>query len=158
MIFEDRSIHTRTGELASGNPGGKAQITRLGARLTIVAAGRAAALAEDAAEELAKRGYAGAVETVSLGFIKPLDRETVLRSVIKTGRVLIVQDEPECGGYAPVVRCLLDELPAGKLLTRPIILAGADQFLPFWDEWPFLPSLEAVVAAAQATMNAEGGK
>ena len=83
--------------------------------MTIVGAGRAAALAEDAADELAKRGFGGAVEVVSLGFIKPCDNETVLKSAGKTGRVLIVQDEPEWAGYAPYVRCALDRLPAGKL-------------------------------------------
>ena len=95
LFFEDRSIHSRSGEIADNNPKGKAQITRSGERLTIVAAGRAAALAEDAADELAKQGYSGAVEVVSLGFIKPLDKETILKSAHKTGRVMIVQDEPD---------------------------------------------------------------
>jgi hypothetical protein len=62
--------------------------------------------------------------------------------------VLIVQDEPILSGYAPYVRCLLDELPAGKLACAPRILAGANQFLPFWDERPFLPSLESIHSAA----------
>ena len=149
LFFEDRSIHTRAGEVADKNPGGKAQITRAGERLTIIAAGRAAALAEDAADELAKQGHRGAVEVVSLGFIKPLDKETGLRSVSKTGRALIVQDEPAWSGYAPHVRCLLDELPSGKLALRPRLLCGADQFLPFWDERPFLPSLESLVTTVQ---------
>jgi len=46
-------------------------------------------------------------------------------------------------------RGLIDELPAAKLARPPRILAGADQFLPFWDERPFLPSIESVVDAAQ---------
>ncbi|MGE5217853.1 MAG: alpha-ketoacid dehydrogenase subunit beta [Chloroflexota bacterium] len=149
LFFEDRSIHTRAGELAASNPGGNAAIMRTGDKLTIIAAGRAAGLAEDAADELAKQGQAGTVEIVSLGFIKPLDKDTVLRSASKTGSVLIVQDEPALSGYAPYVRCVLDELPAGKLSAAPRIIAGADQFLPFWDERPFLPSLESVVAAAK---------
>jgi pyruvate/2-oxoglutarate/acetoin dehydrogenase E1 component len=149
LFFEDRSIHTRAGEVADKNPGGKAQITRAGQRLTIIAAGRAAALAEDAADELAKQGHRGAVEVLSLGFIKPLDKETLLQSANKTGRVLIVQDEPACSGYAPLVRCLLDELPREKLTLPPRLLCGADQYLPFWDERPFLPSLDDVVAAAR---------
>jgi pyruvate/2-oxoglutarate/acetoin dehydrogenase E1 component len=148
LFFEDRSIHPRTGELAESNPGGKARITRSGNRLTIIAAGRAAALAEDAADELARRG-APAVEVVSLGFIKPLDKDTVLKAAGKTGRVLIVQDEPVLSGYAPYVRCVLDELPEGKLACAPRIIAGADQYLPFYDERPFLPSLEGVIAAAE---------
>ena len=148
LFFEDRSIHTRSGELSESNPGGKARITRSGDRLTIVAAGRTAALAEDAADELAKRSYRGAVEVVSLGFIKPLDTQTILKAANKTGRVLIVQDEPILSGYAPYLRCVLDELPAGKLAFAPRIIAGADQFLPFWDERPFLPSVESVIEAA----------
>lgn len=149
LFFEDRSIHLRSGAVAETNPGGKAQITRNGDKLTIVAAGRAAALAEDAADELAKQGMANAVEVISLGFIKPLDSDTVLKAASKTGRVLIVQDEPEWAGYAPYVRCVLDRLPAGKLALAPRLLVGADQYLPYWDERPFVPSLEGVVAAAK---------
>jgi len=149
LFFEDRSIHLRSGEVADHNPMGGAQITRSGDLLTIIAAGRTAALAEDAADELTKQGNGGWVEVVSLGFIKPLDKETILRSAAKTGRALIVQDEPQWGGYAPAVRCVLDDLPPGKLTAAPCILAGADQYLPFWDERPFLPSLESIVAAAK---------
>jgi len=148
LFFEDRSIHLRAGELAESNPGGKAQNTRSGDKLTIIAAGRCAALAEDAADELAKHSRS-AVEVVSLGFVKPLDSDTVLKSAAKTGRVLIVQDEPEWAGYAPYVRCVLDRLPAGSLALAPRLLVGADQYLPYWDERPFVPSLESVVAAAK---------
>ena len=149
LFFEDRSIHLRSGPVGETNPGGKAQITRIGDKLTIVAAGRATALAEDAADELAKQGQSDAVEVVSLGFIKPLDSDTLLKAASKTGRVLIVQDEPEWAGYAPYVRCVLDRLPAGKLAVAPRLLVGADQYLPYWDERPFLPSLDSVVAAAK---------
>lgn len=153
LFFEDRSIHTRTGEVAPSNPGGAAQITRSGDQITIIAAGRAAALAEDAADELARRGQPGAVQVVSLGFIKPLDNDTVLEAAGKTGRVLIVQDEPEWAGYAPYVRCLLDRLPRGKLTAAPRLLVGADQFLPYWDERPFLPSIQSVINAAEELMS-----
>ena len=152
LFFEDRSIHARAGEVAPSNHGGRAQITRVGERLTIIAAGRTAALAEDAADELAKQGGRGAVEVLSLGFIKPLDRETILKAARKTGKVLIVQDEPAWSGYAPYLRCLLDELPAGTLALPPRIVCGADQFLPFWDERPFLPSLESVIVTAKELM------
>jgi len=151
LFFEDRSIHMRSGEVGETNSGSKAQVTRSGDRLTIIAAGRTAALAEDAADELAGQSYRNAVEVVSLGLIKPLDKETVLKSSSKTGRVLIVQDEPAVSGYAPYVRCVLDELPT-KLALAPRILAGANQYLPYWDERPFLPSLETVMAAAKDLM------
>jgi pyruvate dehydrogenase E1 component beta subunit len=153
LFFEDRSLHARAGALTETNSGGKAQITRSGERLTIVAAGRAAALAEDVVDALTSKGKAGVVEVVSLGFIKPLDKETVLKSSNKTGRVLIVQDEPIWAGYAPYVRCVLDELPAGKLAAAPRIVSGADQYLPYWDERPFLPSVESVMREAEALLN-----
>ena len=156
LFFEDRSIHLRSGEVAETNPGGRAQVTRSGEKLTIIAAGRTATLAEDAADELAKLGQRGAVEVVSLGFIKPLDSDTVLKAASKTGRVLIVQDEPEWAGYAPYLRCVLDRLPAGKLAVAPRLLVGADQYLPYWDERPFVPSLEAVVSAAKDLIEQKG--
>ena len=153
IFFEDRSIHGRAGEIPAKNPGGRARVTRSGNRVTIIAAGRTAALAEDAADHLATEGKPGAVEVVSLGFIKPLDKETVLAAAKKTGRVLIVQDEPPWAGYGPYIRCLLDELPSGALAVPPRIIAGADEFLPYWGEQPFLPSLEEVVAAAKELMS-----
>jgi pyruvate dehydrogenase E1 component beta subunit len=152
LFFEDRSIHMRSGEVQDANPKDRAQIPRVGNRLTIIAAGRCAALAEDVADELNKQGCSGAIEIVSLGFIKPLDKQTVLRSVSKTRRVLIVQDEPAAGGYAPYLRCILDELPGNVLIAAPRIVPGSDQFLPYWDERPFLPSLESLTIAAKESM------
>ena len=81
-----------------------------------------------------------------------MDSETILKTARKTGRVLIVQDEPPWSGYAPYVRCLLDELPSGALAVTPQIISGADDFLPYWDERPFVPSLESVIAAAKELM------
>jgi pyruvate dehydrogenase E1 component beta subunit len=153
LFFEDRSLHARAGTLNEKNSGGKAQVTRTGERLTILGAGRAATLAEDAADRLASAGKADAVEVVSLGFIKPLDKETVLKSVNKTRRALIVQDEPIWAGYAPYMRCVLDELPVGRLAAAPRIVSGADQYLPYWDEKPFLPSVESVMREAEALLN-----
>jgi pyruvate/2-oxoglutarate/acetoin dehydrogenase E1 component len=50
LFFEDRSLHPRAGEISARDPGAQASITRSGDRLTIIAAGRTAALAEDAAD------------------------------------------------------------------------------------------------------------
>ena len=152
LFFEDRSIHNRSSEIAVENPAGKAQVTRSGDRLTIIAAGRTAALAEDAADELVAQAGPNRVEVVSLGCIKPLDHETVLQSASKTGRVLIVQDEPPYGGYALYVRSLLDNLPCGRRKIATRIIHGAEHFLPFYDERPFLPSLANVIAAAKELM------
>jgi hypothetical protein len=66
--------------------------------------------------------------------------------------VLIVQDEPPYGGYALYVRSLLDNLPRGRLKVAPKILHGAENFLPFYDETHFLPSLANVIATAKELM------
>jgi acetoin:2,6-dichlorophenolindophenol oxidoreductase subunit beta len=152
LFFEDRAVHQRSGEIAAEGFAGRAHVTRSGTGLTIIAAGRAAALAEDAADAIAAEAGGSEVEVVSLGFVKPLDREAILKSAAKTGRVLIVQDEPPWGGYAPALRCRLDELPSGKLKATPQVLACADQYLPFWDERPFLPSVQSVTTAAKQLM------
>ena len=152
LFFEDRSIHNRAGEVSGEQRGGRAAVTRSGDRVTLVAAGRAAAMAEDVADQLAKEENRKVAEVVSLGFIKPLDTETIFGAARKTGRVLIIQDEPPWGGYAPYIRCLLDELPSGSLAAPPVVLCGADEYLPYWDERPFLPSVEKVAAAARNLM------
>jgi pyruvate dehydrogenase E1 component beta subunit len=146
LFFEDRSIHLRSGAVAETSPGAKAQITRSGDKLTIVAAGRTAALAEDAADELAKQGQ-NMRSKWSVWDLSPLIT-TRCSGGAKPVR-LIVQDEPDWAGYAPYVRCVLDRLPAGKLARAPRLLVGADQYLPYWDERPFVPCLESVVAAAK---------
>ena len=152
LFFEDRSIHNRRGQIAAESLVAKAQVTRSGDRLTIIAAGRTAALAEDAADEFAREDQSARIEVVSLGLIKPLDQDTVLQSANKTRRVLIVQDEPPYGGYALYLRSLLDKLPSGRLKVAPRIIHGAEQFLPYYDERSFLPTLVNVVAAAKELM------
>jgi len=118
LFLEDRSLSGRTGELDTANPGLRATISRTGEELTLIGAGRAAALAEDAADQLRAAGIS--TDVVSLCYARPLDRETILSSVQKTGRAIIVQDEPPNGGYGPVVRCVLDELPLRHLRTAPV--------------------------------------
>ncbi|HUK41201.1 MAG TPA: transketolase C-terminal domain-containing protein [Candidatus Acidoferrales bacterium] len=152
LFFEDRSIHNRAGEVSGEQRGGRAAVTRSGDRVTLVPAGRAAAMAEDVADQLAKEENRKVAEVVSLGFIKPLDTETIFGAARKTGRVLIIQDEPPWGGYARYLRCLLDELPSGSLAAPPVVLCGADEYLPYWDERPFLPSVEKVAATARNLM------
>jgi pyruvate/2-oxoglutarate/acetoin dehydrogenase E1 component len=153
LFLEDRSLMDRTGEIGDKNPGLGATITRTGTDLTLIGAGRAAALAEDAADKLKAIGISA--EVVSLCYVRPLDRLTIRSSVQKTGRVIIVQDEPPNGGYGPVVRCALDELPSGCLGTVPRILASADQPFPYLIEDSILVSVQDVVSAARDMLAAE---
>jgi len=146
LFLEDRALLERKGEVGANNPGFRATVSRTGGDLTLIGAGRAAALAEDAADQLAAAGLSA--EVVSLCHVRPIDRETILSSARKTRRVLIVQDEPPNGGYGPVARCFLDELPARYLRATPRILAAADQPFPFLIEDSILVSVKEIVAAA----------
>jgi pyruvate/2-oxoglutarate/acetoin dehydrogenase E1 component len=153
LFLEDRALLNRKGERNSENPGLRASISRTGTDLTLIGAGRTAALAEDAADQLAAAGISA--EVVSLCYVRPIDHETVLSSVKKTGRAIIVQDEPANGGYGPVVRCSLDRLPSGHLRATPRILSAADQPFPFLIEDSILISVKEIVFAAQDMLAAK---
>ncbi|MCC7264050.1 MAG: alpha-ketoacid dehydrogenase subunit beta [Candidatus Latescibacteria bacterium] len=96
VYMSDRWLHGHVGEVPEETyeiPIGKAAIRKTGTELTIVASSHLAAEAVKAAEELGDRRID--VEVVDLRTIKPLDREAILISVRKTGRLLVVD-----GGWA----------------------------------------------------------
>ena len=144
LFFEDRSIHNRSGEIAANNPGGKARVTRSGNRThDHRRRTRPQLWPKTPPINWRKKKIAERVEVVSLGFIKPLDRETIFESVRKTGKALIVQDEPPWWVMRLIfVVCSTNFRPEALTVT-PRIICGADEFLPYWDERPFLPSVES---------------
>ena len=79
-------------------PLGKAAVVREGADITVVSALRGVRDALEAAEELASDGID--VEVVDIRSLRPLDHETVLESVAKTNRVMLLEEGPRVGGWA----------------------------------------------------------
>jgi pyruvate/2-oxoglutarate/acetoin dehydrogenase E1 component len=147
LFLEDRSLGKTTGVIGPRPAAaGKARIARVGRDVAIVAAGRMAVLAEQAAAMLAPEIEA---EVVSLGTVKPLDAGSIFAAACKTGRVLLVQEEPRYGGYGPAIQSLLDELPASALKQPPALLARPDRFLPYNREEDVLPDAAAIAAAAR---------
>jgi 2-oxoisovalerate dehydrogenase E1 component len=93
MFLEHREILQAKGPVPEGDyeiPFGKAAIVRTGRDLTIVAVARMVHLAVEAADSLAKEGIS--VEIVDPRTVLPLDGETILASVAKTGRLLVVDE------------------------------------------------------------------
>ncbi|MCY2965348.1 MAG: dehydrogenase E1 component subunit alpha/beta [Planctomycetota bacterium] len=93
MFLEHREILQAKGPVPEGDyeiPFGKAAIVRAGRDITIVALARMVHLAVEAAESLAAEGIS--VEVVDPRTVAPLDGETILNSVAKTGRLLIVDE------------------------------------------------------------------
>ena len=75
---------------------GKAEIIKPGTDLTIVAIGKMNERAIEVAEELEKEGTS--VEVINARFLKPLDKETILKSVAKTKKVVTIEDGSLKGG------------------------------------------------------------
>ena len=100
MFMENTLLYGDKGEVPDDEyliPLGQADVKRIGTDLTIVAHGRAV-ISSMAAAELLKQEHDVSVEVVDLRSIRPLDEETVLASVRKTHRVLLVdENKPFCG-------------------------------------------------------------
>ena len=116
-------------------PIGKADVKRSGTDITVVTYGLMLHYCLEAADTLSQEGTS--VEVVDLRTLKPLDRDAILDSVKKTGKVLIVHEDNITGGVGAEVSALLAE-EAFEYLDGPITrLCGPD--IP---TMPFAPTLE----------------
>ena len=105
-------------------PLGRASVTREGSQLTVVAYGLMAHYALEAADVVAEEGIS--VEVVDLRTLRPLDKETVLNSVRKTGKCLVVYEDNRFGGYGAEVAAMVSE-EAFDYLDGPVTrLAGPE--------------------------------
>lgn len=99
-------------------PIGKAKIMRQGKHVTIVAYSRNVKYSLEAAAQLEKEGIS--CEVINLRSIRPLDRETIVKSVMKTSRLVTVEDGfPMCGIGAEIV-ALVNETDAFHYLDAPV--------------------------------------
>ncbi len=128
-------------------PLGKAAVTHPGTQITVIAYGLMAHYALEAADTVAEEGIS--VEVVDLRTLRPLDKETVLDSVRKTGKCLIVYEDNRFGGYGAEIAAIVAE-DAFDYLDGPIIrIAGPDvPAVPYnhvLEEW-FMVSPEKIAA------------
>lgn len=130
-------------------PIGKAIVRREGRDLTIVTYAAMMHTSLEAAEELAKEGIEA--EVVDLRTLLPLDKETILQSVKKTNKLLIVHEDTRTGGIAGEIAAVACE-GAFEDLDGPILRVTAkDSPVPFSPplEERFLPNKSDVLAAAR---------
>jgi 2-oxoisovalerate dehydrogenase E1 component len=110
-------------------PLGQASVAREGTDATIVTYSVGVSWALDAAERLAEEGRK--VEVIDLRTLLPWDRETVLRSVRKTGRALVLHEAPTTGGFGGEVAAVIGS-EAFDALDAPVSRLGAlDTPVPF---------------------------
>jgi pyruvate/2-oxoglutarate/acetoin dehydrogenase E1 component len=131
-------------------PLGSADVKRKGRDLTIVATSIMVQRSLEAAEQLAEEGIE--VEVVDPRTLKPLDIDTIVESVIKTGKVLIVHEAARTGGYGGELAALIAESEAFGYLDAPIVrLAGRDMPIPYNRnlEYHTVPQVENIVEKAR---------
>ncbi|MEM8562195.1 MAG: transketolase C-terminal domain-containing protein [Pseudomonadota bacterium] len=133
-------------------PLGTANLAREGSDLTIVGLGATVHMALAAAAILDDAGVS--CEVIDLRSVVPLDRDTVIKSVQKTGRLLVVDDDYKSYGVAAEVICSAVESASEALKTRPQRIAHPDVPVPFSRpmEQFALPNHDKIVAAATHMM------
>jgi pyruvate dehydrogenase E1 component beta subunit len=131
-------------------PLGTADVKREGRDLTIVAYSVMAKRSLEASEILAEEGIEA--EVVDPRTLKPLDRETIVASVMKTGRALIVHEACKTGGFGGELSGVIAESEAFDYLDAPIVrLAGLDVPIPYSPdlEYNTVPQVEDIVEKAR---------
>ncbi|GAC1615736.1 MAG: alpha-ketoacid dehydrogenase subunit beta [Ktedonobacteraceae bacterium] len=132
-------------------PLGKAAIVREGSDVTIIAWSAMVAMALEAAETLAEEGVRA--EVIDLRTISPFDAETIVASVEKTGRAVVVHEAPKTAGVGAEIVATINERALYSLEAPVLRVTGYDVLAPVSLEDHILPSAGRIVYAVQATMN-----
>lgn len=134
-------------------PFGKAKVEREGADVTLVTMARQVGFCLEAAELLAQDGISA--EVVNLRSIRPLDKETVIQSAIKTGRVVTVEEGWPQHGIGSEICAVLMESSAFDYLDAPVErITGADVPMPYATnlERAALPQVPDIVAVVKRNL------
>jgi 2-oxoisovalerate dehydrogenase E1 component beta subunit len=123
-------------------------VVREGRDVTLVSWGAMVKETLAAAEELATENLEA--EVIDLATLKPYDEETILASVSKTGRCVIVHEAARTGGFGAEIAALIAERALLSLLAPPTRITGYDTVIPLPRlEQRYMPSIGRIVAAAR---------
>jgi pyruvate dehydrogenase E1 component beta subunit len=153
MIFEDTKLWPVKGQVPTDPdylvPIGKAAVRQSGDDVTIIAIAGAMRPALEAAKTLAKQGLS--VELIDPRTLKPLDTETILGSVAKTGRLVLVENTHRMANVSAEIAATICE-EAFESLKKPIVrLSAPDVQVPFSPvlEQELFPRKEQIIAAVE---------
>jgi pyruvate dehydrogenase E1 component beta subunit len=151
LVFEHKSLFNTRGEVDRDAPLpeiGRAAVVRPGADVTVVAAQLMRARALEAAESLA-----GAVdaEVIDPRTVSPLDIETVVASLARTGRLLVVQECPPAGSWGGTLIAEVACHHADLLEVPPVLLSADDAPIPYAGalEAAWMPDADRIATAAR---------
>nr|WP_032113828.1 pyruvate dehydrogenase complex E1 component subunit beta [Candidatus Paracaedibacter symbiosus] len=154
IFLENELMYGRSFEVPKDDdylvPIGKAAIVREGRDVTITAFSITVGMALEAAEELAKLGIDA--EIIDLRTIRPLDKDTIVKSVMKTNRLISVEEGWPFAGVGSELATMVCEEAFDYLDAPPIRVASEDVPLPYAAnlEKLALPNVEKIIKAAQA--------
>jgi pyruvate dehydrogenase E1 component beta subunit len=153
LFFEQKSLYATKGEVPDGDhyvPLGQANVVRQGSDVTIVALALMVPRALKAADIL-KEQHGIDATVIDLRSLVPLDTQTILREVAKTGRLVTVEENPRlCGWGAEISSIVAEELfwdldgPIVRITTPHIPLAAANNL-----EDEQLPNADKIVAGVR---------
>jgi 2-oxoisovalerate dehydrogenase E1 component beta subunit len=153
LFFEPKRVYRAAkGEVPEGDytvPLGKAAVVREGSHLTIVTWGAMLYEALDAAQKAAAEGVD--CEVIDLRTLWPLDIDTVVASVKKTGRVVVVHEAPRSCGLGGEIVALINEKAFLHLEAPPKRVTGFDTPFPYTLENEYLPLSHRIVPAVLET-------
>ena len=155
IVMEPKLIYrTVKGEVPAGSytvPIGKAAVARPGKDVTIIAYGAMTHNALQAANMVAGDGIDA--EVIDLRTLVPLDIETIVTSVIKTGRVIIVHEAPRTSGYGAELVAVINEHCFLNLEAPPVRITGYDTPFPYSLDIEYMPTPAKIAGAIRRTVN-----
>ncbi|MHB1375844.1 MAG: alpha-ketoacid dehydrogenase subunit beta [Candidatus Humimicrobiaceae bacterium] len=151
IFLEHKSLYSTKGECPEGEysiPLGEAKLVRQGSDVTIVAWSLMAVRAAQAAADLEKQGIS--VDVIDIRSLVPLDKKTIIESVKKTGRLVVVQEAYRTCGFAAEISAIVAE-EAFSYLKSPIArVTSPDTTIPSSPilENIYMPSKQKIADAA----------
>jgi len=153
LFFEPKRIYRAAkGEVPEGDytvPLGKAAVVRPGENVTVVVWGAMLYEALDAAQKAAAEGVSA--EVIDLRTLWPLDIDTIVASVKKTGRLVVVHEAPKSCGLGGEIVSLVNEKAFLHLEAPPRRVTGFDTPFPYTLENEYLPLSHRIVPALLET-------
>jgi 2-oxoisovalerate dehydrogenase E1 component beta subunit len=153
LFFEHKALYRRIKEDLPAEPYtvplGKARVFRPGDDLSIITYGAMLYVARDAADQLAQEGIS--IEIVDLRTLLPLDEETVLASVRKTSKAILLHEDVLSGGIGGEIAARIAEKAFDHLDGPVLRIAAPDTPVPYSPplEEEFLPSVPKVIEKAR---------
>ncbi|MBI3205483.1 MAG: alpha-ketoacid dehydrogenase subunit beta [Polyangiaceae bacterium] len=156
LFFEPKRVYRAAkGDVPEGEytvPLESAAVVREGQHVTVIAYGAMLYEALDAAQKAAEQGIE--TEVVDLRTLWPVDIETIIASVKKTGRLIIVHEAPKTCGFGSELVSLVCEKAFYHLEAPPVRVTGYDTPFPYTLEMEYLPLSHRILPAILDTARA----